>query len=465
MNQPSQHCGRFQSVGNRRDFLKKAGAGFGMLALADLLQAADATSPMAPRAPHYAPKAKSIIWLFMEGAPSSVDLFDPKPELTKRDGTKIQIDTFNGSPGPLMKSPFSFKQYGQSGAWVCEKYPNVAKHVDDFGFIKSLYSESNDHVPALYQINTGIARPGFPSAGSWITYGLGSESQNLPGYVVLGNNQGVKGGPLNWSAGFLPTSYQGTLFRSSGAPILNLTRPKNVTREDQRAQLDFLKSINTQHLEERAGEPDLLARIESFELAYRMQTEAVELTNFSNELKETIAMYGIDQEVSKNIGTKCLLARRLVESGVRFVQVYSDGEWDAHGDLKGNHSHHCASTDLPIHGLLTDLKQRGLWDSTLVIWGGEFGRMPVSQGSGGRDHNPHGFMAWMAGAGIKGGTSYGETDEIGYKSVIDRVSVHDLHATMLHLMGVDHAKLTYFHNGRRYRLTDVAGEVIQKILA
>jgi len=364
-----------------------------------------------------------------------------------------------------MKSPFSFKRYGQSGAWVCEKYPNVARHVDDFGFIKSLYTESNDHVPALYQINTGIGRPGFPSAGAWITYGLGSESQNLPGYVVLGNNQGVKGGPLNWSAGFLPTSYQGTLFRSSGAPILNLTRPEHVTRTDQRAQLDFVKAINSQHLQRHDGEPDLLARIQSFELAYRMQMEAGDLTDFSTESMETLALYGMDQDVSRNIGTKCLMARRLVERGVRFVQVYSDGEWDAHSDLKGNHSHHCASTDMPIHGLLTDLKRRGLMDSTLVIWGGEFGRMPVSQGNGGRDHNPNGFMAWMTGAGIKGGTSYGETDEIGYKSVKDRVSVHDLHATMLHLLGMDHEKLTYFHNGRSYRLTDVAGEVIQPILS
>ena len=471
----SHHCGRYAKFGNRRDFLKKAGAGFGMLALADLLAAnqmltAEEAStrtlnPLAPIHPHYNPKAKSIIWLFMEGAPSSVDLFDPKPELTKRDGQRIDIDVFNGNPGPLMKSPFTFKQYGESGAWVCEKYPNVAKHVDDFAFIKSLYSESNDHVPALYQINTGIPRPGFPSAGAWITYGLGSESQNLPGYVVLGNNQGVKGGPLNWSAGFLPTSYQGTLFRSSGAPILNLTRPDHVTREDQRAQLDFLKKANTLHLQEHEGEPDLLARIQSFELAYRMQTEALDLADFSSESKETLALYGLDQEVSKNIGTKCLMARRLVERGVRFVQVYSDGEWDAHSDLKGNHSHHCASTDMPIHGLLTDLKRRGLWDSTLVIWGGEFGRMPVSQGNGGRDHNPNGFMAWLAGAGIKGGSSFGETDEIGYKAVQDRVSVHDLHATMLHLMGMDHTKLTYFHNGRRYRLTDVAGEVIQQILA
>jgi hypothetical protein len=474
MNSSNSHCRRYQNFTNRRDFLKKAGAGFGLLALSDLLradgllaadaEAARALNPMAPLQPHFAPKAKSIIWLFMEGAPSSVDLFDPKPELTKRDGQKIDISVFNGSPGPLMKSPFSFKQYGQSGAWVCEKYPNVAKHVDDFGFIKSLYSESVDHVPALYQINTGIPRPGFPSAGAWITYGLGSESQNLPGYVVLGNSQGVKGGPLNWSAGFLPTSYQGTLFRSSGAPILNLTRPEHVTREDQRAQLDFVKKINTGHLQKHEGEPDLLARIQSFELAYRMQTEASDLTDFSSESKETLALYGLDQEASKNIGTKCLIARRLIERGVRFVQVYSDGEWDAHSDLKANHSQHCASTDMPIHGLLTDLKRRGLMDSTLVIWGGEFGRMPVSQGNGGRDHNPNGFMAWMTGAGIKGGTTYGETDEIGYKAVKDRVSVHDLHATMLHLLGMDHKKLTYFHNGRRYRLTDVAGEVIQKIL-
>ncbi len=471
----NHHCGRYEKFGNRREFLKKAGAGFGMLALADLLQnqqllaedveLAQGGNPMSPRPPHYPAKAKSIIWLFMEGAPSSVDLFDPKPELTKQDGKRIDIDVFNGNPGPLMKSPFSFKQYGESGAWVCEKYPNVAKHVDDFAFIKSLFSESNDHVPALYQINTGIGRPGFPSAGAWVTYGLGSESQNLPGYVVLGNNQGVKGGPLNWSAGFLPTSYQGTLFRSSGAPILNLTRPDQVTREDQRAQLDLLSKINTNHLKEHEGEPDLLARIQSFELAYRMQMEASDLTDFSTESKETLALYGMDQEVSKNIGTKCLMARRLIERGVRFVQVYSDGEWDAHSDLKQNHSHHCESTDMPIHGLLTDLKRRGMMKDTLVIWGGEFGRMPVSQGSGGRDHNPNGFMAWMAGAGIKGGVSYGETDEIGYKSVVDRVSVHDLHATMLHLLGMDHKKLTYFHNGRRYRLTDVAGAVIQKILA
>jgi hypothetical protein len=467
------HCGRYQRVLNRRDFLKKAGAGFGMLALTDLLTTQDSLAaenrklddPLAPRPPHYIPKAKAIIWLFMEGAPSAVDLFDPKPELTKRHGQKMAIDVFNGNPGPLMKSPFTFKQYGQSGAWVCDRYPNVAKHVDEIAFIKSCYTESNDHVPALYQINTGIPRPGFPSAGAWVTYGLGVDSRNLPGYVVLGNSQGVKGGPINWSAGFLPSSYQGTLFRAQGTPVLNLTRPDRVTREDQRAQIDLLNQLNGEHLRQHEGEADLLARIQSFELAFRMQTEATGLVDFANESAQTRTMYGLDQDSSRSFGTKCLMARRLVERGVRFIQVYSDGEWDAHGNLTANHSEHCAATDQPIHSLLTDLRQRGLLDETLVIWGGEFGRMPVSQGGDGRDHNPHGFLMWMTGAGIKGGVSYGETDEVGYKAAVDRVSVNDLHATMLHLMGIDHTKLTYLHNGRSYRLTDVAGNVLTKILA
>lgn len=472
MSGSSSHCGRFESTVNRRHFLQRAGAGFGGVALIDMLSnqgllAADADNgnPLAPRTLHFPAKAKSVIWLFMEGAPSSVDMFDPKPELTKRDGQKIQIDVFNGNPGPLMKSPFQFKQYGQSGAWVCDKYPNVAQHVDDFAFIKSLHSDSNDHVPALYQINTGIARPGFPSAGAWVTYGLGSENQDLPGYVVLGNNQGIKGGPLNWHAGFLPSAFQGTLFRPDGNPILNLSRPGDVTRDDQRRQLDLLARLNDEHLKSHPGESELLGRIQSFELAYRMQSEAVSLIDFATETEATRKSYGLDRQETKSYGSKCLLARRLVESGVRFVHVYSDGEWDAHSNLTGNHTGHCLATDVPIAGLLTDLKQRGLMDSTLVIWGGEFGRMPVSQGKDGRDHNPHGFMAWMAGAGIKGGTSFGETDDIGYKAVVDPVTVHDLHATMLHLMGIDHKRLTHLHNGRRYRLTDVAGNVIDKILA
>ncbi|MEI8379049.1 MAG: DUF1501 domain-containing protein [Planctomycetota bacterium] len=471
-NTNKPHCGRFERIINRRHFLERAGAGFGSVALTHLLASqgllgAESTSaiPLTSRDGHFPAKAKSVIWLFMEGAPSAVDTFDPKPELTKRDGQKIQIDVFNGNPGPLMKSPFAFKQFGESGAWVCDKYPNVAKHVDDFAFIKSLHSESNDHVPALYQINTGIARPGFPAAGAWVNYGLGSENQNLPGYVVLGNNQGIKGGPLNWHSGFLPSTYQGTLFRPEGNPILNLNRPNDVTRNDQRRQLDLLASLNAEHLEGRPGEAELLGRIQSFELAYRMQTEAISLVDFKEESAATHQMYGLDRKETKSYGSKCLLARRLVERGVRFVQVYSDGEWDAHSNLTANHSGHCLATDVPIDGLLTDLKQRGLLDSTLVIWGGEFGRMPVSQGKDGRDHNPQGFIAWMAGAGIKGGTSHGETDDIGYRAVVDPATVHDLHATMLHLLGLDHKRLTFPHNGRSYRLTDVAGNVLSKILS
>jgi hypothetical protein len=422
-------------------------------------------NPLAPKPSQYAAKATSVIWLFMEGAPSAVDLFDPKPELDRRHGQPYPIDVFNGNPGPLMKSPFRFSRYGESGAWVCDPYSHVAKHVDEIAFVKSCYTEPSDHVPALYQINTGIPRPGFPAAGSWITYGLGSENQNLPGFVVLGNNQGVKGGPINWSAGFLPPSYQGTLFRSEGNPILNLQRPDRVTRHDQRAQLDLMARLNDRHLREHPGEADLVTRIQSFELAYRMQSEAVDLIDFSSESEQTISMYGISNPASRSFGSKCLMARRLIERGVRFVQVYSDGEWDAHSDLKKNHMDHCAATDVPIDGLLTDLRDRGLLDSTLVIWGGEFGRMPVSQGRDGRDHNPHSFLTWMAGAGIRGGTSHGESDEIGFKSVVDRVSVHDLHATMLYLLGIDHRRLTYLHNGRRFRLTDVAGEILWKILA
>lgn len=469
-----QHCGRVQEIRSRRELLARAGGGLGMLALPSLLGSnqsggADdlpaAMNPLAAREGHFSGRAKAVIWLFMEGAPSAVDMFDPKPELTRRDGQKIDIDVFNGNPGPLMKSPFRFERYGETGAWVCEHYTNVAKHVDDFAFIRSCYSESNDHVPALYQINTGIPRPGFPSAGAWVTYGLGSENQNLPGFVVLGNNQGVKGGNLNWSSGFLPSTYQGTLFRPEGNPVINLSRPQGVSREDQRAQLDLMAELNRRHLDQRPGERELLGRIQSFELAYRMQMEATDLVDFSSETAATRKMYGVDEKETRSFGSKCLMARRLVERGVRFVQVYSDGEWDAHSDLNGNHRGHCRATDRPVDALLTDLKQSGLINDTLVIWGGEFGRMPVSQGNGGRDHNPNGFGMFMTGAGIRPGVSYGELDELGFRASVDRVSVHDLHATILHLLGIDHEQLTYFHNGRRFRLTDVAGNVLTPILA
>jgi hypothetical protein len=444
----------------------------GLLALADLLQTSAAAAdqprhndPLAPRPPHFAPKVKSVIWLFMEGGPSGVDLFDRKPALEKGDGQKIEIDVFNGNPGPLMKSPFKFKQYGECGAWVCDKYSHIAQHVDEIAFVKSCFTESNDHVPALYQMNTGIPRVGLPTAGAWVTYGLGSENGNLPGFVVFGGTKGIKGGPLHWSSGFLPSAYQGTLFRSQGSPILNLDRPREVAQTDQRALLDLVAKLNGEHLTNHAGEPDLTARIESFELAYRMQLEATDLADFSKETAETQQLYGLEREATRTFGRKCLLARRLVERGVRFVQVYSDGDsWDAHNNLAANHTGHCTATDIPIHALLTDLRRCGLFDSTLVIWGGEFGRMPVSQKGGGRDHNPKGFLVWMAGGGIKGGTSYGETDEIGYRAAVDPVTVHDLHATMLHLLGLDHKRLTYLHNGRRYRLTDVAGNVLTKIL-
>jgi hypothetical protein len=415
---------------------------------------------------HHAPKATSVIWLFMEGGPSGFDLFDPKPALEKHHGQRVPgIQVFFGDPGPLLRSPFAFRRHGRSGAWVCDRFPALAAHVDDIAFIRSVHAESNNHGPAMYQINTGMTRMGFPSVGSWVTYGLGSANRNLPGFVVLGNSRGSKGGPANWGSGFLPSAHQGTLFRSQGTPILNLRRPEGVSAESQRRQLDLARELNRAHQAERPAEPDLEGRIESFEMAYRMQAEAIELADGSREDDATRRLYGLDAKVSRPFGEKCLLARKLVEKGVRFVQVYCDDEWDAHTDLQGNHSARCAETDAPIAGLLSDLKRRGLLDSTLVVWGGEFGRMPVSEKGRGRDHNPHGFLMWMAGGGAKGGSSHGETDEIGHKAAVDPAGVHDVHATILHLLGIDHKRLTRLHNGRRFRLTDVSGEPLRRILA
>jgi len=440
----------------RRDFLSSAGAGLGTLALGSLLDARE----------HFAPRAKSVIWLFMEGGPSGFDLFDPKPELQRNAGKRVDgIETFFGNPGPLLGSPYSFRRYGQSGATVCEKYSTLAQCVDDIAFLKSCWAESNNHGPAMYQINTGLPRVGFPSVGAWVTYGLGSENRNLPGFVVLGNSRGAKGGPANWGSGFLPSSYQGTLFRASGTPILNLDPPPDVSPERQRSMLDAAAALNRQHLESHAGDGELDARIQSFEMAYRMQMAAKELVDVSGETPETRKLYGLDVPVSRPFGEKCLLARRLVERGVRFVQAYINDEWDAHDDIRRNHDARCAESDVPIAGLLRDLKRRGLLETTLVVWGGEFGRMPVSEKGQGRDHNPHGFLMWMAGGGVRGGVSYGETDEIGYKAAEKPVSVHDVHATILHLLGMDHKRLTYLHNGRRYRLTDVEGEILRPILS
>jgi hypothetical protein len=457
----------------RRGLLRAGTLGAGLLALGALpggarLLAGEpaAIDPLGPRPGHFPAKAKAVIWLFMEGGPSGFDLFDPKPELEKRHGQRVEgLQTHFGNPGPLLRSPFAFARHGQCGHWVCDRYPTLAGCADDLALIKSVWTESPNHAPAMFQMNTGISRPGFPSAGAWVTYGLGSENRDFPGFVVLGGSV-MKGGALNWGNGFLPSSYQGTLLRTQGQPILDLARPDGVDEAGQRALLDLAARLNARHAAAHPGEPELAGRASSFELAARMQLAAPGICDLAHEDDATRALYGLGRDAgTRRFGEKCLLARRMVERGVRFVQVYSNDEWDAHGDIAANHGDRCRETDVPIAGLIADLKRRGLFDSTLIVWGGEFGRMPVSEGGKGRDHNPHGFLMWMAGAGIKGGASHGETDEIGLKAAVDPVSVHDVHATILHLLGVDHQRLTYEHNGRRYRLTDTAGAPIRTILA
>jgi hypothetical protein len=453
---------------SRRDLLARAGSGLGLLALGSLLEGEGrlGAQEAAPRGAHFAPRAKAVIWLYMEGGPSGFDLFDPKPELARAHGKRLDgVEVFFGKPGPLMKSPYTFRRHGESGAWVCDRYPALAGCVDDIAFVKSVHCESNSHAPAMFQMNTGVIRPGFPSAGAWVTYGLGSENRNFPGFVVMGNRIGTKGGPLNWGSGFLPGAYQGTVLRPQGTPILNLSRPSDLSAAEQRAQLDLAARLNAEHRRRHPGEEDLEARVASFEMAYRMQAEALDAVDLSGESEETQRLYGLDRDVTRPYGEKLLLARRLVERGVRFVQAYVDDQWDAHENLKKNHDARCEETDVPIAGLLQDLKRRGLLDSTLVVWAGEFGRMPVSQGSVGRDHNPHGFLVWLAGGGVRGGARYGELDELGYKIAKDPVSLPDLHATILHLLGLDHKRLTYPHNGRRFRLTDVSGSVLRPLLA
>jgi hypothetical protein len=471
---------------NRRKMLNAAGGGFGMLGLAGLLSqegmltsaegAVASHNPLSPKPSHFPGKAKNVIFLFMYGGPSHIDLFDYKPALKKYAGKNTKdlgIARLGEarSRGKIMPSPFKLKQHGQSGQWVADKLPHIAGVIDEFTVLKSVYAESTNHGPALFQMNTGFTRVGFPSVGSWVTYGLGTENQDMPGFLVMYDYRGGPiGGPQNWGSGFLPSTFQATPVRSQGTPILNLKLPKGLARGQQRSQLDLMKQLNRQHAAKHAGEGDLLGRINSFELAYRMQTAAPELLDLSGETQATKRLYGIEKgKKTSYFGSQCLMARRLVEKGVRFVQLYSggahgDANWDAHGNLAGNHIKHCYDTDQPIAGLVQDLKQRGMLDDTLIVWGGEFGRTPHATGRG-RDHHPYGFTMLMAGGGIKRGFSYGETDEIGYHATIDRASVHDVHATILNQLGMDHKKLTYRHNGRDFRLTDTGGDVITKIIA
>ena len=474
------------NASSRRDFLQKAGLGCGSLALTSLLHqegvlAADSkpSNPLAEKPSQFAPKAKAVIWLFQTGSPSQVDTFDYKPELQKRDGTPLAgADPKTGfftTSGNCLKSPFKWTQHGESGAWTSEIFPEISKHVDDIAFVYSCYSQSNNHTPAMLEFNSGMIRQGFPSMGSWLTYGLGSENSNLPAYVVMHGTKPRGGDPI-WSSGFLPSVYQATsLDPRSGTPIDNLARPGELTDGQQRSLLDVLNSANAKHAEKRPFDRDLNARLESFELAYRMQTAAPEAFDLSQEPQHVQDAYGLNRNESKDYGRQCLIARRLVERGVRFVQIFascpntpggavSDVPWDGHNDINGNHRACGATVDQPTGALLADLKQRGLFDDTIVIYGGEFGRTSDSQGSGGRDHNPNAFTTWFAGGGFKGGTQYGSSDEFGYKSVENRVNVHDIHATVLHQMGIRHTDLTYRFNGRDFRLTDVAGEVLHDIL-
>ncbi len=459
---------------NRREFLYRTGGGLSGVALSSLLQA---ENPYAAKAPHFAPRAKAVISLFMSGGVSQVDTFDRKPMLDKYAGQpmtgKGDIVVRQGHPGPLMPSPFTWKRHGQSGLEISELFPQVATHADQLAVIRSVWGKSNDHVQAHYELASGVIRMGYPSMGSWLTYGLGTENQSLPAFVVIYDARGGPfGGPANWTAGYMPAAYQGTVLRSAGDPIVDLHPPAGMSREEQKSRLALLDQLNRLDLERNPGNSELAARISAYELAYRMQGAAPEAVDVNRESEATKKVYGFDDPVTEPFGRQCLMARRLVERGVRFVQLYHGGlgnqntdTWDAHEDVRSNHFKHAAEVDRPIAGLLKDLESHGLLDSTLVVWHGEFGRMPISQRGLGRDHNPGTMSMWMAGAKVKGGQTIGESDEFGYKAAVQPISVNDLHATILHLTGLDHKRLTYRFQGRDMRLTDVAGELIPQIVA
>ncbi len=470
----------FPSVSTRRNALLKGGAGFGALALAgmlgrdSLLASEGSDSPFAARHAHFPAQAKSVIFLFMEGGPSQMDSFDPKPKLIELAGQPLPagykrvITAMGEINSPLLASKRAWKQYGEAGTWVSDWLPHTAECVDDIAVIRSCWTNGINHSGGVCQMNTGTPIAGRPSLGSWVTYGLGTENQNLPSYVVLtDSNTPPINGPRNWSAGFMPAVYQGTKLDFGEEPIRYLKNPKGVSEEVQRAKLDLLNTLNHEHALPRQFQTELDARIGSYELAFRMQARAPEAVDLAEETAETQQLYGLDAKPTDTFGRNCLLARRLVERGVRFVQLYhgAGSKWDAHSGIEKNHSERFMESDKPVAGLLKDLKRRGLLDSTLVIWGGEFGRTPMSEKGDGRDHNPTGFTMWMAGGGVKGGVVHGATDEFGYFAVENKVHMHDLHATMLHLLGMDHKRLTFPYSGRDMRLTDVHGNVVKELLA
>jgi len=474
----------------RREAIWKMGCGFTGLALSDLLvrdsflnSNANADEGHVSKRRdsgrgHHRPRAKSCIFLTMNGAPSQVDTFDYKPELEKYAGKQLPADkTYINSGGRkvgfLTPAWRPFRPGGDSGLLVSDYFPEIRKHADKLCVLNSCHTDSHAHGSALVAMNTGKTQIGRPSLGSWSVYGLGTENENLPGYVVMLDKRGgpISGQP-NWASGFMPATYSGTLFRPTGDPILDLSGPSYISRKAQREQLDLLAELNEKHLDKHGGGKDLAARIKSYELAYRMQSATPEAVDLSEETSETLDMYGVGKQPTDEYGRNCLIARRLVERGVRFIQLYSGGghleeTWDAHAGIESNHGQHAPEVDQPIAALLADLERRSLLDETLVIWGGEFGRMPFSEGQNapGRNHNPYGFSMWMAGGGVKGGFSYGKTDELGFEAVENKVHLHDLHATILHIMGLDHELLTYFHQGRDESLTDVHGRVVRDILA
>jgi hypothetical protein len=468
--------GHHWQVSTRREFFSRAGSGLAALALGSMLHEdlrAAKADPMEPRQPHHKPLAKSVIWLFMEGGPSHIDLFDPKPALDRLNGQPMPesfgrpITAMGTANNTIMASPRKWKQHGQSGLWVSDWYPHIAQHADDLAVIRSCQADGLNHVGSVCQMNTGDILAGRPSMGAWVTYGLGSANRNLPTFVVLLDDREPVGGPKNWSSGFLPATFQGTQFRTGDTPILNLKSPAGVSAAQQRSKLDFLKELNERWAADKQDDTELDARVRAYELAYQMQSSGPEAVDLSKESEATKNLYGLDEPELEAFGRNCLLARRLVERGVRFVELYcgSGSGWDAHSNIEANHSKWCRVSDKPIAGLLTDLKARGLLKDTLVVWGGEFGRTPFNEKGDGRDHNPWGFTIWMAGGGVKGGQAIGTTDEIGLRAVDRPYHVHDIHASILHTLGLDHERVTHMHNGRAERPTLTAGKLIKELFA